>query len=45
MIIATIPKLGEEAASKVIREWGQPKSKITHIVFCSTSGVDMPGAE
>ncbi|KAF8028830.1 hypothetical protein BT93_E1481 [Corymbia citriodora subsp. variegata] len=45
IIIDTIPKLGEEAASKAIKEWGQPKSKITHIVFCSTSGVDMPGAD
>jgi chalcone synthase len=24
---------------------GQPKSKITHLVFCTTSGVDMPGAD
>ncbi|KAL3739378.1 hypothetical protein ACJRO7_020748 [Eucalyptus globulus] len=45
IIIDTIPKLGEEAALKAIKEWGQPKSKITHIVFCSTSGVDMPGAD
>ncbi|KAI6706075.1 hypothetical protein NL676_009037 [Syzygium grande] len=43
--IASIPKLGEEAASEAIKEWGQPKSKITHIVFCSTSGADMPGAD
>ncbi|KAL6311394.1 hypothetical protein AAG906_025849 [Vitis piasezkii] len=25
--------------------WGQPKSKITHLVFCTTSGVEMPGAD
>ncbi|XP_030549177.1 chalcone synthase-like [Rhodamnia argentea] len=43
--IATIPKLGEEAARKAIKDWGQPKSKITHIVFYSTSGADMPGAD
>ncbi|KAL3739392.1 hypothetical protein ACJRO7_020759 [Eucalyptus globulus] len=41
----SIPKLGEEAASEAIKEWGQPKSKITHIVFCSLSGADMPGAD
>uniref|UniRef100_A0A7N0V505 Chalcone synthase n=1 Tax=Kalanchoe fedtschenkoi TaxID=63787 RepID=A0A7N0V505_KALFE len=45
MIIAEVPKLGEEAAAKAIKEWGQPKSKITHLVFCTTSGVDMPGAD
>ncbi|KAJ6705027.1 HYDROXYMETHYLGLUTARYL-COA SYNTHASE [Salix purpurea] len=27
------------------KEWGQPKSKVTHLVFCTTSGVDMPGAD
>ncbi|KAL0349106.1 UNVERIFIED_CONTAM: Chalcone synthase [Sesamum angustifolium] len=32
----------KEAAQKAIKEWGQPKSKITHLVFCTTSGVDMP---
>ncbi|KAL0349110.1 UNVERIFIED_CONTAM: Chalcone synthase [Sesamum angustifolium] len=35
----------KEAAQKAIKEWGQPKSKITHLVFCTTSGVDMPGAD
>ncbi|CAK8560260.1 unnamed protein product [Lathyrus sativus] len=27
--VAQLPKLGEEAASKAIREWGKPKSEIT----------------
>jgi len=40
-----VPKLGKEAAIKAITEWGQPKSKITHLIFCTTSGVDMPGAD
>ncbi|KAL5175332.1 Chalcone synthase 1 [Glycine soja] len=40
-----VPKLGKEAATKAIKEWGQPKSKITHLIFCTTSGVDMPGAD
>ncbi|KAK3023863.1 hypothetical protein RJ639_043994 [Escallonia herrerae] len=26
-------------------DMGQPKSKITHLVFCTTFGVDMPGAD
>ncbi|KAK3002034.1 hypothetical protein RJ639_028900 [Escallonia herrerae] len=45
MVVVEIPKLGKEAAAKAIKEWGQPKSKITHLVFCTTSGVDMPGAD
>ncbi|XP_061994556.1 polyketide synthase 5-like [Rosa rugosa] len=45
MLVVEIPKLGKEAATKAITEWGQPKSKITHLVFCTTSGVDMPGAD
>uniref|UniRef100_N1QV07 Chalcone synthase n=1 Tax=Aegilops tauschii TaxID=37682 RepID=N1QV07_AEGTA len=45
ILVAEIPKLGKAAAEKAIKEWGQPKSKITHLVFCTTSGVDMPGAD
>ncbi|KAI3469923.1 hypothetical protein Pfo_026586 [Paulownia fortunei] len=45
IVVAEVPKLGKEAAEKAIEEWGQPKSKITHLVFCTTSGVDMPGAD
>ncbi|KAI6681310.1 hypothetical protein NL676_035191 [Syzygium grande] len=40
-----MPKLGMEAATKVIEEWGQPKSTITHLILCSLPGVDMPGAD
>ncbi|KAL3507410.1 hypothetical protein ACH5RR_032792 [Cinchona calisaya] len=45
MAVVEVPKLGKEAAQKAINEWGQPKSNITHLVFCTTSGVDMPGAD
>jgi len=45
MVVVEVPKLGKEAAVKAIKEWGQPKSKITHLIFCTTSGVDMPGAD
>lgn len=45
MVVIEVPKLGKEAAAKAIKEWGQPKSKITHVIFCTTSGVDMPGAD
>ncbi|KAH0637420.1 hypothetical protein KY289_037335 [Solanum tuberosum] len=43
--VVEVPKLGKEAAQKAIKEWGQPKSKITHLVFCTSSGVDMPGCD
>lgn len=45
MVVDEVPKLGKEAAGKAIKEWGRPKSKITHLVFCTTSGVDMPSAD
>lgn len=45
IVVVEVPKLGKEAASKAIKEWGQPKSKITHLIFCTTSGVDMPGCD
>nr|AAZ32094.1 chalcone synthase [Oncidium hybrid cultivar] len=43
--IREIPKLGAQAANKAIQEWGQPKSRITHLIFCTTSGMDLPGAD
>ncbi|KAL8160142.1 hypothetical protein V2J09_001679 [Rumex salicifolius] len=45
MVVTEVPRLGKEAAQKAIKEWGQPKSKITHVIMCTTSGVDMPGAD
>nr|ADK45323.1 type III polyketide synthase [Fallopia multiflora]ADK45324.1 type III polyketide synthase [Fallopia multiflora] len=40
-----VAELGKEAALKAIQEWGQPKSKITHLIVCCIAGVDMPGAD
>ena len=45
IVVVEVPKLAKEAAARAIKEWGQPKSKITHLVFCTTSGVGMPGAD
>ena len=45
MVVVEVPRLGKEAATKAIKEWGQPKSKITHLVFCTTSSVDMLGPD
>ncbi|KAF7824674.1 chalcone synthase [Senna tora] len=41
-----IPKLGKEAALKALKEWGQPFSKITHLIFCTSSCVNhVPGPD
>ncbi|KAJ4700794.1 Chalcone synthase [Melia azedarach] len=45
LLIEEIPKLGKEAAVKAIQEWGQPVSKITHLIFSAISGDDVPGAD
>ncbi|XP_076960712.1 chalcone synthase-like [Bidens hawaiensis] len=45
LLITEVPKPGKETATKAIDEWGLPKSKITHVIFCTTSGIDMPGAD
>ncbi|KAI3785270.1 hypothetical protein L1987_44386 [Smallanthus sonchifolius] len=45
LLITQVPKLGSEAATKAIEEWGLPISKITHLIFCTTSGIHMPGAD
>nr|AAZ32093.1 chalcone synthase [Oncidium hybrid cultivar] len=44
-VIREIPKLGAQAATKAIQEWGQSKSRITHLIFSTTSGMDLPGAD
>nr|UCJ02327.1 chalcone synthase 2 [Christella parasitica] len=43
--IAEVHKLGKEAAIEAIKEWGQPISKITHLIFCTSGCIDMPGAD
>ncbi|GLU04916.1 hypothetical protein SLE2022_220440 [Rubroshorea leprosula] len=45
IVVVEVPKMAKEAAVKAIEEWSQPKSKITHLVFCTSAGVDMPGAD
>nr|5WX5_A Chain A, Alkylquinolone synthase [Tetradium ruticarpum]5WX5_B Chain B, Alkylquinolone synthase [Tetradium ruticarpum]5WX5_C Chain C, Alkylquinolone synthase [Tetradium ruticarpum]5WX5_D Chain D, Alkylquinolone synthase [Tetradium ruticarpum]5WX5_E Chain E, Alkylquinolone synthase [Tetradium ruticarpum]5WX5_F Chain F, Alkylquinolone synthase [Tetradium ruticarpum] len=45
ILVEEVPKLGKEAALKAIKEWGQPLSKITHLIFSAMSGVDIPGAD
>lgn len=45
ILVTEVPKLGKEAALKAIEEWGQPVSAITHLIFCTSSGIEMPGAD
>uniref|UniRef100_A0A0D9W2J9 Chalcone/stilbene synthase N-terminal domain-containing protein n=1 Tax=Leersia perrieri TaxID=77586 RepID=A0A0D9W2J9_9ORYZ len=42
---ATMPLLGAAAARRAIADWGQPASKITHLVMCTTVSGCMPGAD
>ncbi|XP_024389788.1 chalcone synthase J-like [Physcomitrium patens] len=41
IVVVQVPKLAAEAAQKAIKEWGGRKSNINHIVFATTSGVNM----
>ncbi|OMO70186.1 hypothetical protein COLO4_28718 [Corchorus olitorius] len=43
--VEAVPKLGQEASAKALKEWGQPKSNITHLIFCTTSTLDMPSPD
>ncbi|TYI82944.1 hypothetical protein E1A91_D05G256900v1 [Gossypium mustelinum] len=45
ILVNEVPKLGKDAALKAIKEWGQPISNITHLIFCTSSGIDMPAAD
>nr|BAA94593.1 pinosylvin synthase [Pinus densiflora] len=45
MLAMEVPRLAKEAAEKAIKEWGQSKSRITHLIFCSTTTPDLPGAD
>lgn len=33
ILVAEVPKLAKSAAEKAIGEWGQPRSKITHLIL------------
>ncbi|MED6170751.1 Chitin synthase, class 2 [Stylosanthes scabra] len=46
ILVEEIPKLGKEAAQNAIREWGQPLSRITHLIFYTNSTIcNSPGAD
>ncbi|GMN56768.1 hypothetical protein TIFTF001_025889 [Ficus carica] len=45
IVLKDVPELGKEAALKAIREWGQPISKIAHLIFATSTGIDAPSAD
>eukprot|EP00249_Psilotum_nudum_P022509 c28544_g1_i1 orf=271-1461(+) len=45
IVAEQVPKLAKEASLKAIKEWGQPNSKITHLVICTTGPVTLPGVD
>jgi chalcone synthase len=45
IVMEWVPKLAKEAAEKAIKEWGRRVSDITHIVFATTSAINMPGVD
>ncbi|XP_074366353.1 chalcone synthase 2-like [Apium graveolens] len=45
MVWIEVPKLGRDAALKAIKEWGRPKSEITHLIFCTSTTYGMPSPD
>ncbi|KAM7272065.1 hypothetical protein ACFE04_031279 [Oxalis oulophora] len=45
LMLPDVAQLGKEAALKAIKEWGQPISKITHLVCTTATGIEMPGLD
>ncbi|XP_039143187.1 chalcone synthase-like [Dioscorea cayenensis subsp. rotundata] len=45
ILISAVPNLARDAAEKALNEWGQPRDGITHMIFCTMTGADMPGAD
>ncbi|KAJ4813183.1 Stilbene synthase [Rhynchospora pubera] len=41
-----VTELAKEAAEQALKEWGQPRSRITHLIFHTATGcVDLPGPD
>ena len=45
ILASTVPELAAAAAARAIAEWGRPAADITHLVFSTSSGAHMPGAD
>jgi chalcone synthase len=46
ILLAAVPELGKQAADKALQQWGQCRSKITHLIFHTCTGcVELPGPD
>jgi chalcone synthase len=45
LLLPAVAQLGKEVALKAIKEWGQPISRITHLVCTTATGIEMPGLD
>jgi len=45
ILASTLPELAAAAAAPAIAEWGRPAADIIHLVFSTSSGAHMPGAD
>ncbi|RRT55527.1 hypothetical protein B296_00010043 [Ensete ventricosum] len=45
VVLEAVPRMAAESAEKAIKEWGRPTSDITHLIFCSAAGLDLPGVD
>ncbi|KAF3325177.1 stilbene synthase [Carex littledalei] len=46
LITPGVMKLGKDAAEQALHEWGQPRSRITHLIFHTATGcVHLPGPD
>ncbi|KAM7253187.1 hypothetical protein ACFE04_025805 [Oxalis oulophora] len=45
ILLPAIAQFGKEVALKAIEEWGQPISRITHLVCTTATGIEMPGLD
>lgn len=45
ILASTVAELAVAAAAQTIAEWGRPAADITHLVFSTSSGAHMPGAD
>jgi len=46
LLVPGVTKLGKEAAEQALHEWGQPRSRITHLIFHTATGtVHIPGPD
>ncbi|KAJ1700049.1 hypothetical protein LUZ63_008561 [Rhynchospora breviuscula] len=46
LLAPAVIELGKKAAEEALKEWGQPRSRITHLIFHTATGsVELPGPD